>query len=124
MYTSTQNKYSLATSLIETESRNTQVNSQKDMAVMASDGPSPHPHSLRLGLAAHKPSRPHHAQSLLRPSFHDPRLVTPHFLESHPERGAPLSRRDDERRHAVGSHSAFALRLNFAACNPSSSCRI
>jgi len=89
---------------------------------MASDGPSPHPHSLRLGLAAHQPLRPHHAQSLLRPSFHDQR--TPHFLESHPERGAPLSRRDDERRHAVGSHSALALHLYFAACNPSSNCRI
>jgi len=24
------------------------------------------------------------------------------FLESHPERAAPLSRRDNERRHAVG----------------------
>ena len=63
----------------------------------------------------------HHAQSLLGPSFHDPR--THHVLESHPERATPLSRRDDERCHAIGSHSALALRLYLAAYNTSSSCR-
>ena len=84
------------------------------MVVMASDGPSPHP-SLRLGLLAPQPSRFHHAQSLLGPSFHNPR--THHVLESHPERAAPLSRRNDERRHAVGPHSALTLRLYLAACN-------
>ena len=47
---------------------------------MASDGPSPHSPSLRLGLSAPQPSRRHHAQSLLGPSFHDPR--THHVLES------------------------------------------
>jgi len=88
---------------------------------MASDGPSPHFPSWRLGLTAPQPSRRHHAQSLLRPSFHDPR--TPYVLESHPKRAVPFSRRDDERRHTVGSHSVFALRLYLAACNPSSSCR-
>jgi len=72
---------------------------------MASDGPSPHPSSLRLGLPAPQPSRCHHAQSLLGPSFHDPR--THHVLESHLERAAPLSRRDDERCHAIGSHSSL-----------------
>ena len=91
------------------------------MVVMASDGPSPHSPSLRLGLAAPQPSRRHHAQSLLGPSFHDPR--THHVLESHPERAAPLSRRDDERCHAMGSHFALALRLYLAAYNTSSSCR-
>jgi len=91
------------------------------MAVMASDGPSPQSPSLHLGLPAPKPSRRHHAQSLLGPSFRDPRAH--HVLESHPEQAAPLSRRDDERRHVVGSHSAIALRLCLAACNPSSSCR-
>jgi len=40
------------------------------MAVMAIDGPSPHSHSLRLGLPAPKLSKRHHAQSLLGPSFH------------------------------------------------------
>jgi len=30
---------------------------------------------------------------------------------------------DDERRHTVGSHSALALRLCLAGCNPSSNCR-
>ena len=93
------------------------------MAVMAStdDGPSPHSPSLCLGLLAPKPSRHHHAQSLMGPSFYDPR--THHVLESHPEQAAPLPRRDNERRHAVGSHAALALRLYIAACNPSSSCR-
>ena len=38
-----------------------------------------------------------------------------------PERAGPLSHRD-ERRHAVSSHSALALRLYLAACNPFSSC--
>jgi len=90
---------------------------------MASDGPSPQFPPLRLGLPASQPSRRHHAQSLLGPSFHEPR--TPHVLESHTEQAAPLSRRDDEPRHAVGFYcdSALALRLYLAACNPSSSCR-
>jgi len=83
------------------------------MVVMASHGPSPNSPSLRLGLPAHQPSRRHHAQSLLGPSFHDPRMH--HVLESHPEQAAPLSRRDDERQHAVGSHSTLALRLYLAA---------
>jgi len=109
------------TFLIETESWNTQVNSKNNIAVMASDGPSPHCPSLCHGLTVPQPSRCHHAQSLRSPSFRDPRPS--HCLESHPERAAPLSRRDDERRHAVSSHSALALHLYLAACNPSSSCR-
>jgi hypothetical protein len=88
---------------------------------MASDGPSPHSPFMCLGLPAPQPSRRHHAQSLLGPSFHDPR--THHVLESHPEQAAPLSRRDDERCHAIGSHSVLALRLYLAAYNTSSSCR-
>ena len=87
------------------------------MVVMASDGPSPHSPSLRLGL----PAPSHHAQSLLGPSFHDPR--THHVLESHPKHAAPLSRCNYERRHAVGSRPALALRLYLAAYNPSSRCR-
>jgi len=50
-------------------------------------------------------------------------LGTHHVLKSHPERAAFLSRRDDERCHAIASHSVFALRLHLAACSPSSSCR-
>jgi len=50
------------------------------MAVMASDGPSPHSPSLRLGLPAPQPSRRHHAKSLPAPSFYNPR--THHVLES------------------------------------------
>jgi len=116
-----QNGCSSETFLIETESRNTQANSDQNMVVMASDGPSPHSPSLRLGLPAPQPSRRHHAQSLLGPSFHDPR--THHVLESHPEQATPLSRRDDERWHAIGSHSVLALRLHLAACSLSPSCR-
>jgi len=110
-----------ATFLIKTESRNTQANSEQNMVVMAIDGPSPHSPSLRLVLPAPQPSRHHHAQSLLGPSFHDPR--THHVLESHPERAASLSRRDDERCHAIGSHSTLARRLYLAAYNTSSSFR-
>jgi len=58
------------------------------MAVMASDGPSPHSAALRVGFPAPHPSRRHHAQSLLGPSF---RPRTHHVLESHPEQAAPLS---------------------------------
>ena len=46
---STQNGCSPATFLIETESRNTRANSEKNIVVVASDGPSPHSPSLRLG---------------------------------------------------------------------------
>jgi len=59
------------------------------------DGPSPGSPSLHLGLPVSQSSRRHLAQSLLGPSFHDPR--THHVLESHPEQAAPLSRCDDER---------------------------
>jgi len=85
------------------------------MVVIASDGPSPHSPSMRLGLPAPQPLRRHHAESLRGPSFHDPR--THHVLESHPEQAAPLSRRDDERCHTIGSHSVLALRLYLAAYN-------
>jgi len=95
--------------------------SEQNMVEMASDGPSPHSPSLRLGLPAPQPSSRHHAQSLLGPSFHDPRAH--HVLESHPEQAAPLSHRDDARCHAIGSRTALALRLHLAACSPSSSCR-
>jgi len=82
---------------------------------------SPHSPSLRFGLPAPQPSKRHHAQSLLGPSFLYP--GTHHVLESHPEEAAPLSRRDDERCHAIVSQSVLALRLHLAVCSPSSSCR-
>jgi len=84
---STQIGCSLATFLIETEGRNTNANFKQNMAVMASDGPSPHSPSLRLGLPAPQPSRRHHAQSLLGPSFHDPK--THHAFQSRPDQAAP-----------------------------------
>ena len=40
-----------------------------------------------------------------------------------PRKAAPLSHRDDEQQHAIGSHSALTLRPYLAACNSSSSCR-
>jgi len=87
---------------------------------MASDSPSLLHHSMRIGIAAHQPSKRHHAQSPLGPSFYD--LRTTHILKFHPERAAPVSRRNDERRHAVCSHSALVLCLYLAACNTSSRC--
>ena len=77
---------------------------------------SPHSPSLCLGLPALQPSRRHHAQSLLGPSFHDP--GTHHVLESHPKQAALLSRREDERCHAIVSHSILALRLHLAPAAP------
>jgi len=47
--------------------------------------------SLRLGLPAPQQSRRKYAQSLLGPSFHDPRMH--HVFESHSERASPLPRR-------------------------------
>jgi len=118
MYMTTQNRCSPATFLlIETESRNTYATSKQNMVVMANDGPSPQSSFFRVGLPAPR----HHAQSLLGPSLHDPSMH--HVLESHPEQAAPLSRRDNEQRHAVRSHSALVLRFYLAAYNPSSSCR-
>jgi len=87
---------------------------KKNVVVMAIVGPCP----LRLGLATQQPLKRLYAQSLLGPSFDDPR--TPHVLQSHPEEAVSLSRRNDEGQHAVGSHSALALRLYLAAFNPSS----
>jgi len=78
---------------------------------MASSGPLFLPPFLCLGLVTYQPSKRHQAQFLMGPSFHDPK--TPHVLESHIEQ-APLSRRDGERRHAIGSYSALGLCLYFA----------
>ena len=60
-------------------------------------------------IAIETPPRPVPAGPLI--SSHDPRTHHHDVIESHPERAAPLSRRDDERWHAIGSHSALALRL-------------
>ena len=95
-------------------------NSEQNMAVMASDSPSPYSPSLRLSLPPPQPSRRHHAQSLLGPSSHDP-STQHHVLKSHHEQTAPLSRRNDERCHAIVSHSVLALHLYLATCSPSSS---
>ena len=97
----------------------------KNRSVMASDGPSPLSPSLRLGLAAHQPSKRQHNRSLLDPSFHQSENALCSWIPPQKSRTSlpPLSRRDGERRHAVGSYSTLALRLYLAACNPSSRCR-
>jgi len=66
-------RIALATFLIETESRKTSANSKQNMAEMASNSNSPNFPSLRLGRPAPQAWRRHHAQSLLGPSFHDPK---------------------------------------------------
>ena len=76
----------------------------KHMALIASDSPSPIPTSLRLGFSVETPPRPVPAGPLWA-LFHDP--SSPNILEAHPERTVSFSRRVGERRHAVGSHSAF-----------------
>jgi len=56
----------------------------------------------------------------------DPHIMTQErIMFSDPTSSEPrlLSRRDDERCHAIGSHSTLALRLYLAAYNTSSSCR-
>ena len=79
----------------------------------------PHPIPLPCALAFPPPS--HRDATTPSPcwALHDPR--THHVLESHPEQAAPLSRHDDERCHAIGSHSALALHLYLAAYNTFSS---
>ena len=62
---STQNGCSPATFLIETESRNTSA-SEQNMVVIASDGPSPHSPSLRLGFPTPQSSRRHLRPFLLQ----------------------------------------------------------
>ena len=83
------------------------------MAVMPSDGPSPHSPSLRLGLPAPKPLRHHHAQSLLGPSFHDPR--THHVLKCHPSKPSlsPAATMSDDTLLALTLplHCAFSFRF-------------
>jgi len=65
------------------------------MAVMASDGPSPHFLSLRLGRTAPQPSRCHHAQSLLDPSFPDPRTLFKNPTPSEPRLPSAATMSDD-----------------------------
>jgi len=84
MYMSTQNGCSLAPFLVSTRDRHTWIS--KFQTKHGGDGKRPpHSPSLRLGLDAPQPSRRHHAQSLLGPSFHvfgfrtpPPRLLSRH----------------------------------------------
>jgi len=76
MHMSTQNEYSPATFLIETESRNTQANSEQNMVVMASDGPSPPGGGIPLPCALTFPSPSHRDATTLSPSP----CWAPHFM--------------------------------------------
>ena len=83
------------------------------------------PHHISFSCALAFPPPNHRDATTPSPCWAPP-FVTPrtrHVLESHPMQVAPLSRRDNERWHAVGSDFALALHLYLAACNPSSSCR-
>jgi len=69
---------------------------KQNLAVMASNGLSPHFPSLCLGRTAPQPSRRHHAQSLLRPSFHDPRsLMFSNCTPSEPHLSPAATMNDD-----------------------------
>ena len=70
---------------------------------------------LYLSLPAPQPLRRHHAQSLLGPSFHDPR--THHVLEFHPEQATPL--RLPPRRWAT-----TCCRLSLHPCTAPLSCSL
>ena len=84
------------------------------MAVVASDGPSPHPPSLRLCrmIASHQPSRRHHAQFLLGPSFHDPRTPQVSNLTPSELRLSPAATMSDDMLSALTPplHCASILR--------------
>jgi len=121
MYRSTQNRCSLATFLIETESRITEANSKKHGGDSKRWALTPFP------FLAPWPYRPSAIET-------PPRPVPAGTLISWPENAScsripPRASRASlpPRRWAttccptVGSHSARALRLYLAACNPSSS---
>jgi len=117
---STQNGCSLAIFLIETESRNTYQILNKTWLWWQTMAPHPIPLPYALAFPPSSHIDATTPSPCWGPSFYDPR--THHDVGSHPEQAAPLSRRDNERRHTIGSHSALALRLYLAAYNPSSSC--
>jgi len=87
---------------------------------MSSDGPSPHSPSLRLGHPAPQPSRHHHAQSLLGPSF---QMTQERIMFSNPTPSKPCLSPAKTMSDATRSHSVLALHLYLAAYNTSSSCR-
>jgi len=73
------------------------------------------------------PSRPPAIETPPRPVPAGPLISWPKNASCSriPHRASHASlppRSSDERRHAIGSHSALALRLYLAACSPSSSC--
>ena len=80
---------------------------------------APHPIPLPCALAFPPPS---HRDATTHSPCWAPHFMTQERIVFRPKQAAPLYHRDDERRHAVGSNSALALRLYLAACNPSSSC--
>jgi len=104
---STQNGCSPATLLIEKESRNTWANFIQNMAVTASDGPSPHSPSLRLDLPAPR----HHAQSCCAPHFMTQELIM--FSNPTPSKPhlSPTAAMSND------TLSALTLPLHFLSCS-------
>jgi len=94
--------------------------SKKNMAVLASDGPSHLSGALALPPNSHRDATT--PSSCRAPRFMTQKcLIFSNPTPSKP-RLSPTWRRDDEWRHTVGCHSALALHIYRAACNPSSSC--
>jgi len=86
------------------------------MVVMTSDGTSLDPPSLRLGF----PPPSHRDATTPSPCWAPHFMTQERIMFSNPTPSdAPLSRRDDERCHAIVSHSVLALRLYLAAYNMS-----
>ena len=121
MYMSTQNGCPLATFLIETESRDIWANSKRNMAVMASDGPSTHSPSLHLGQpgppAIETPPHPVPAGPLI--SW--PKNASCIRILPQASRASLPLRRWATTCSRLSLHPCPA-RLYLVACNPSSNC--
>jgi len=112
MYMSTHNRCLRATFLIETESRNTHANSEQNIAVMASNDPSPH--FLPCALAFPSPSH----RDATTPSLWAPYIMTQERImfsnptPSEPRLSPAATMSDDMRRLPAITpplHCAFIL---------------
>ena len=83
------------------------------------------PHPIPLPCTSASPFPSHRDAHTPSPCWTPHFMTKERFMFSNPTPSEPpLFCRVDERRYAVGSHSALALRLYLAACSPSSRCRI
>ena len=90
---------------------------------MASNGPSPHSPSLRLGLPAPQPSRRHHAQSLLWAPHSWPKNASCSRIPPRASRASLPPRRWAMPCHRLSLRPCTAP-LSVSAYNTSSSCRL